>query len=351
MELQIIDILCEILSHLDNLNLTRFRKVNKTWKNIIENKILFLEIWPSIEHCIIAEDYYHFTKYINASLNLNQRGLIKITENKIFNKLITSKILFIRWYNDSTNLLMYYSRIGDLNVVKFLLETDKENIKICYDDYYPLRMSSSEGHTKIVELLIEYGSNIHALNDYPLRHSSACGHIDIVRLLINKGANINAGNSYAFRYAAFNGHTEIVKLLLEKGVNIHANNNEAFFQSLKNGHIETIKLFINKLGSNVLEEALRRRSADGSIEIVKLLLDHGVNIHAMNDVALYRSVFYNHNNIDMVHLLLERGADPNAQNGAILRTSIENGYTDITELLIKYGGKNEKINEVECIIS
>ena len=47
----------------------------------------------------------------------------------------------------------------------------------------------------------------------------------------------------ALRCAAENGHFEVVKLLVEKGADIHALNDYALRYAAENGHLEVVKLF------------------------------------------------------------------------------------------------------------
>ena len=74
------------------------------------------------------------------------------------------------------------------------------------------------------------------------------------------------------------GRTEIVKLLLDHGADLHA----------------------------WYDFALRYAADDGHTDTVKLLLDRGAKIHADNDQALYLAAEYG--NTETVKLLLNRGA-------------------------------------------
>jgi len=64
MDSQPIEILEYILRYLPNLDLTISRQVSKKWRHLIETKILFKQIHPTIEECIIELDYYHFKNFI-----------------------------------------------------------------------------------------------------------------------------------------------------------------------------------------------------------------------------------------------------------------------------------------------
>lgn len=43
-------------------------------------------------------------------------------------------------------------------------------------------------------------------------------------------------------WAGGNGQLEIVKLLLERGVDVHTNNNQALHWATLNGHLEVVQL-------------------------------------------------------------------------------------------------------------
>jgi len=74
--------------------------------------------------------------------------------------------------------------------------------------------------------------------------------------------NINA----SLCRASENGHLEVVKLLVEKGADIHADN----------------------------DYSLKWASGNGHLEVVKLLVEKGANIHANNDCAFQLASIYGH---------------------------------------------------------
>ena len=65
--------------------------------------------------------------------------------------------------------------------------------------------------------------------------------------------------------------------------------NDALINASENGHTETVKVFL-EAGANVhaLDDwALRWTSYNGHTETVKVLLEAGADVHALDDWALY----------------------------------------------------------------
>ena len=84
-----------------------------------------------------------------------------------------------------------------------------------------------KGHTKAVQILLDKGADINAIDDSghtALMFSVAEGHNDIVKVLLDRGAHINAKNNYnqtPLHLASSSNHFSTVKVLLNnKSVNI-----------------------------------------------------------------------------------------------------------------------------------
>ena len=87
--------------------------------------------------------------------------------------------------------------------------------------------------------------------------------------------------------ASENGYLEIVKLLLKNGANVHAENDYALIWASRNGHFEVVKLLLkNGPKVHVKDNSLVWASSEGHFEVVKLLLKNGANVHTENDYAL-----------------------------------------------------------------
>lgn len=81
---------------------------------------------------------------------------------------------------------------------------------------------------------------------------------DIVKILLDSGLDINYHNCNYFplRFASSHGDLEVVKYLINNGIDIHVDNDIALWDAAKNGHLE----------------------------VVKLLVENGADIHARNGV-------------------------------------------------------------------
>jgi ankyrin repeat protein len=80
-----------------------------------------------------------------------------------------------------------------------------------------LAYAAEDGRTREVKTLLEYGANVHVLDDGPLRMAANRGHFVIVQMLVESGANVRANNDDASRSAAQNSHWAIVRLLTANG--------------------------------------------------------------------------------------------------------------------------------------
>lgn len=149
------------------------------------------------------------------------------------------------------DLLLIAARDGDIKNVEQLIERGA-NIKD--DDGTALLKAAiaaaRDGHIKTVKQLIEELAKINDIGNTSLLQAAFAtaaqfGYIKTVEQYIEKLTKINDVGNTALLMAAYNGHTEIVKLLIEKGVNINARNIygwTALACALLKGHAEIVEL-------------------------------------------------------------------------------------------------------------
>jgi len=149
-----------------------------------------------------------------------------------------------------------------------------------------------------------------------------------------KYSNIKITNNNLVKYSA-EGNLDVVKYLVENGVDIYANNYLAFRRSAENGHLDVVKYLVEN-GANddyALNYALRWSAENGHLDIVKYLVEKGADIHANDDEALRWSAGKGH--LEVVKYLVEKDADIHADNDKSLRWSAENGHLDVVKYLIE----------------
>jgi hypothetical protein len=125
-----------------------------------------------------------------------------------------------------------------------------------------LHVAAMNGYRDLVELLIQNGAEVNALDGR--RHASLHmaaqeGHVDVAKLLIQNGAYLDIedfNKSGSLHYAAFHGQIDVAKLLIHHGASVNVLDND-----------------------NVM--ALHCAASGGHVDIVKLLIQNGADVNAV----------------------------------------------------------------------
>jgi len=148
-----------------------------------------------------------------------------------------------------------------------------------------------------------------------------------------KYSNIEVTNKNLIRYVK-KGKINIVRYLVENGVDIHALNNRALIIGAENGHLKVVRYLVEN-GANIHttnDYALRYSAKNGHLNVVKYLVENGANISAGHDYALRKSAENGH--LEVVRYLVEKGANI---HDYVLRKSIENNHLEIVKYLAEQG--------------
>jgi len=225
----------------------------------------------------------------------------------------------------------YYTKIIDA-----LLKNGADpNIKID-DGRTLLYLAVNSENVKCVKTLLDAGANPNLTNDdtcnyTPLTAACEIVNLEMIELLLSAGADPNLYNCETNLEWILDSDYDrppeklfvATKLLLDAGYNlnkidIHGDIESSIFDVIGNDdNIEIVKLLLSH-GIDPNNPKYRRNiltipSENDAIEILKLLLDSGADPNKVDTIygrtALMNGVMIN--NIEIVKLLLDSGADPN----------------------------------------
>lgn len=153
--------------------------------------------------------------------------------------------------------------------------------------------------------------------DQKLVKATLAGDIEGVKTALHKGADANAradNGWFSLACAARGGHVDIVRLLLDAGADIHARPNQNSWYALDHaalqGHADVVVILL-AAGANPHADndyPIQWTARHGHVDVVRILIAAGVNVHAGGHFALRRAAFHGH--VDVVRVLLAAGADP-----------------------------------------
>lgn len=178
------------------------------------------------------------------------------------------------------------------------------------------------------------------------------GDLSLVQVAALKGGAIEAKGAHRqtpLILAAKEGHTRIVQFLLERRANPLARDSSfgltALHHAVARGNYEMTKMLL-KAGANLEakdkqgQTALHKTTAQENTFLMALLLKEGANLEAKTNkgcTALHLAVHAN--NLSVVVFLLQSGADINARNNkgmTPLHVSMRNMDEEILKVLLRY---------------
>ncbi|MHC4943207.1 MAG: ankyrin repeat domain-containing protein [Planctomycetota bacterium] len=217
------------------------------------------------------------------------------------------------------------ARDGDAARINSILEKDPKLLNLRNErDATALHFACDGGHVGIVEMLIEKGADLHALDvdgDTPLHWAAYAGFPDAAALLIEHGADINSRNTNdntPLHYAALKGKPKAAMLLIEKGADLEAKNYEGetplIWAALRNEKAICSLLIEKGADLENRNDYLRTplllvARETGNADMAKFLLDHGADIDACDrydDTPISLAAWRGFN--ELLDLLIDRGA-------------------------------------------
>lgn len=259
--------------------------------------------------------------------------------------------------------LIQAAKSGDLAHVKTLLKKGAEVKAVGAHGETALGSAAREGHTEIVELLLDAGADLRATSDKyygktALIGAADKGHLEIVQLLLKRVSQDNwkeAGLNPALWAAVRKGHLEIVKVLLEKDPDNNAKHrcDTGLTVAAETGQLDVVKLLLDR-GADVNARhpdgttALMHASRGGHVEMVKLFLGRGADVNAVNNMGETALTFGrdrellsgsrgggSRGRVEVAKMLIDSGALHKWDVYRILFWVINGGNSEIAELLLK----------------
>jgi ankyrin repeat protein len=195
---------------------------------------------------------------------------------------------------DGATALLWAAHWDDADAAKRLLGVGARVNTADDHGVTPLARACENASEEMVGRLLEAGADPNAaqVNGLtPLMTAARTGNVDIVRALLLSGADMNAATAVtqetALTWAVAARRVEMVRLLVDNGADVHPNSGQAFsplMAAARNGDIESATVLL-AAGARVNE-----RAADGTHPLPYA-------------IVVGESAF--------AHFLLEQGADPN----------------------------------------
>ncbi|BCS83144.1 ankyrin repeat protein [Cotonvirus japonicus] len=173
-------------------------------------------------------------------------------------------------------------------------------------------------------------------NDDIIRWASKKNHNNIMKFIVNKKSD-NHKKNIALRCSIEHGNFEMVKYLIDQGVDINVDNGNIIHSALYYGRIETIKYLVehgadvNINNGSIIKNALYR----GHYEIVKHMIKYGADININNNDIIISAV--TSRRLDVAKFLVEIGADIQACDNWILKWASEHGRLEVIKFLVEIG--------------
>ncbi|VDI65891.1 Hypothetical predicted protein [Mytilus galloprovincialis] len=224
---------------------------------------------------------------------------------------------------------------GHTEVVKLLIDVDLNVNDKTNRLLTPLLLACYHGHFETVKyLLYSNGNTLDNRVDIRIKHQKGCGHYDTVKLLTALNGKLlesreNATIKYKYGWSALQGacskgHTEIVKLLVDFGMNLNFTlgaRGTPLYLACENGHYNTVKFLLD----------LNRQTLNSRVDTI---------IKNRNGQSVLHVACLN-GHTEVVKLLVGVGLNVNdtTHNGCTpLYLACQNGHTDMVKYLLDLNG-------------
>ena len=250
-------------------------------------------------------------------------------------------------------------REGDEDVSRVLLELGADITSQTYYGWTALHLASQGINEAVARLLLERStdSDVAARTTCGLTPLHLASQEGVARLLLDHGADVTAqtnDGSTSLHLASRQGHGEVIPLFLEYGADLTAQTNSGstpLHLALELGHGDVARSLLahgadataqTKDGSTPLHLFLGSPFTPASVEIVRLLLEHGPDAATIrtNEGSTPLHLASKQGKVNVIPLLLEYGADVTAQTddgSTPFHVASQWGHEEVARLLLDCG--------------
>ena len=232
---------------------------------------------------------------------------------------------------DKATPLHNAATLGNLEIVDLLLKKGATSLNEGnFRGQTPLHFACERGHPEVATRLLDAGADKEArdmIGRTPLMTTALSKNMEIAKDLIKRGADINAGAKRGpatyttLSVAAMYDFKDLVDLLIDKDASISKDTSESTLAfAVQMGHPRLFE-YVRKTGVDlaaIKEKApgfVFNAAAGGSVEIMKALLDHGLNPDQKDKdgwTPLHLAAV--EGKIKMIEFLIAQGLDKDARN-------------------------------------
>ncbi|XP_026821201.1 ankyrin repeat domain-containing protein 50-like [Rhopalosiphum maidis] len=249
---------------------------------------------------------------------------------------------------------------GHRDVCEILLEAEADVDHCDKLGRTPLWAAASMGHPACVSLLLFWGCYVDSIDNEGrtvLSVSAAQGNNVVVSQLLDRGLDEQHRDNSGWtplHYAAFEGHQVVCRTLLESGAKIDQTDNDGkppLMLAAEEGHSDLVSEFLKNYGAPPDQKAhdgrtaLRLAALEGHIEVVRSLVEHGVDVNkkdADGRSTLYVLALENH--LAMAKFFIDPGGadveSTDSEGRTALHVSCWQGHCEMVSLLLKLGKAN-----------
>ena len=285
----------------------------------------------TLDHLFQMVGGYHLSTIRAAAVRASQFGRIEVLE--YFRSLPNLKMVML-----TPAILQSAAVAGRLDVVTYV-SRNRLPVPLAFVQR-AFVLAAENGHLDVVNFMLR-APLTPQIREQALELAAAKGHVDIVRRLFSLSTDQSTldPNRILVNVARY-GITDVLAELLKGGGYRTADSKlggDALLAAVRHGQAETLRLLLEH-GANVHyegDQAVILAAQQGNVETVRVLLGYGVNVNALSGAALQHAVVRGHRECVEV-LLREGGASVEKSGDGPLAIAERKGYDDIVALLLEH---------------